>query len=131
MSPSLSQKYASKAAVVVNENVARIATTLDRLGQQLGAGVEGAPANSSFGPAVAQQLNRASQRLTAIQGDAVVEKAKDQITRHPSAVTIAGALTGAAVVQLAILAMRREQKLELSDRQVERDVPTSIRSDAL
>lgn len=40
MNPSLSQKYASKAALLVNENVAKLTTTLDRLGQQLAAGAE-------------------------------------------------------------------------------------------
>lgn len=82
MSPSLSQNYSSKAAVLVDENVARVTNTLDKLGRQLTAEEDGAASNP-FGPAVAQQLGRVSQKLTGVQGDQVVEKAKDQITRHP------------------------------------------------
>lgn len=130
MSPSLAQKYSSTVAGLVNDNVAKLTTTLDKLEQQLAADAGGGVAANSFGPAVSQQLGRASRRLTTIQGDAVVEKAKDQITRHPTVVTIAGAFTGAALVQLAIFAMRREQKLEQSNRRVESDPPKAIRSDA-
>lgn len=131
MNPSLSHKYSSKAADLVNENITRLTTTLDRLGRQLAAEADGSSALPSFGPAVAQQLDRASHHLTNIQGEAIVEKAKDQMTRHPTALTIAGAVTGAAFVQLAILVLRREQKSQTSDARMDSEVPISIMSDAL
>lgn len=131
MSPSLSQNYSSKAAVIVDENVARVTNTLDKLGRQLAADEEGAAPANPFGPAVAQQLGRMSQKLTNVQGEQVVEKAKDQITRHPAALTIAGALTGAALVQLAIMAVRSEQRTERSNERIESKDDASMMSDAL
>lgn len=131
MSPSLSQNYSSKAAVIVDENVARVTNTLDKLGRQLAADEEGAAPANPFGPAVAQQLGRMSQKLTNVQGEQVVEKAKDQITRHPAALTIAGALTGAALVQLAIMAVRSEQRTERSNERIASKDDASIISDAL
>lgn len=131
MNPSLSQKYSSKAAVLVDENVARATETLDKLGRQLTTGDDGATSPNPFGPAMAQQLGRVSQKLTSLQGDQVVEKAKDQITRHPAALTIAGALTGAALVQLAIMAVRSEQRTESSGARIESNDDASMMSGAL
>lgn len=131
MSPSLSQNYSLKAAIVLDENVARVTDTLDKLGRQLTALEEGATSANPLGPAVAQQLGRVSQKLTGVDGEKVVEKAKDQITRHSTALTIAGALTGAALVQLAIMAVRSEQRAEASGARIENDQAASMMSDAL
>jgi len=131
MSPSLSQNYSSKAAVLVDENVARVTNTLDKLGRQLTADEEGTLSANPLGPAVAQQLGRVSQKLTGVQGDQVVERAKEQITRHPAALTIAGAVTGAALVQLAIMAVRSEQRATTSQQRVESKGDASMMSDAL
>lgn len=131
MSRSFSQNYSSKAAVLVDENVARVTNTLDKLGRQLNADEGGATATNPFGPAVAQQLGRMSQKLTGVDGEQVVEKAKDQITRHPTALTIAGALTGAAIVQLAVMAVRSEQRAAASNGRIKSDTDASMMSDAL
>lgn len=131
MNPTLSQKYSSKVAVFVDDKVALATETLDRLGRQLKTGQEGVTSPNPLVPAVAQQLGRVSQKLTSLRGDQVVEKAKDQITRHPAALTIAGALTGAALVQLAIMAVRNEQRAATSDARIESNGDTSMMSGAL
>jgi hypothetical protein len=130
MSPSLSQNYSLKAAAMLDENVARATDTLDRLGRQLTAGEEGTTSANPFGPVVAQQLGRVSQKLNSVEGEKAVEKAKDQITRHPAALTIAGALTGAALVQLAIMAVRSEQRAAASGARIENDQAASMMPDA-
>jgi len=131
MKPSLSQNYASKVAVLVDENIARVTATLDKLGRELTANEDGATSPNPFGPTVAQQLGRVSQKLTGVQGDQVVEKAKEQITRHPAALTIVGAVTGAALVQLAIMAIRKDQTADAQSGRIASDQDASMMSDAL
>lgn len=110
MNPSLSEKYSTKAARLVDDNVARVSSTLAQFGQQFSQ--DDGSAQNQFGPVVARQINKMTGKLEQLRGDEVVDSAKAQITRHPTALTIAGALTGAALVRLAIMAVKNEQQAE-------------------
>lgn len=106
---SLAQRYSTKAARLVDDNVSRVSGTLAQVGHQFAQTGDNSTTPNQLGPMVARQIDRMNGKLTQVRGEEVVETAKEQISRHPTALTIAGALTGAALVRLAIIAVKREQ----------------------
>lgn len=117
MNPSLAQRYSTKAARLVDDNVTRVSSTLTQVGHQFAQTGGNGEAQNQLGPIVARQIDKMNGKLTQVRGDDVIEAAKEQISNHPTALTIVGALTGAALVRLAIIAVKKEQNtIESSNR---------------
>jgi hypothetical protein len=99
----------SRAAEIVDRNVEKLATILDRLRSDLTPN-EGAGQAVPMAAALGGRLETASDKLRATSGEKVVDYAKGQIVLHPTVLTFAAAAAGAAIAQIAIAAIRREER---------------------
>lgn len=109
MRTSRTQEYSAKAAAFVDGNISKISRTIDTFGQQLQSAEGAADGASRFGPYAASQLEKVNGRLNSLEGDVLVAQAKEKMEQYPKALTVAGAIAGAAIVQFALLAVRNER----------------------
>jgi hypothetical protein len=100
----------SKAVDLIDQNLAKVAATLEDIADRVArAGADGdVPAN--FTSSAVKQIESLNGRLQSIDGEKLVTRSKETIGRHPTALTIVGAIAGAVIAQVAILAVRNERQ---------------------
>jgi hypothetical protein len=100
----------SKAVELIDQNLAKAAATLDDIADRIArAGADGdAPMN--FTSSAVKQIEALNDRLQSVDGDRIVERSKETIERHPTALTIAAAVIGATIAQVAVMAVRNERR---------------------
>ncbi len=110
--------YSAKAAAFVDTNISKISRAIDTFGQQLQSAEDAADGANRFGPYAAHQLEKVRGRLDTLDGDVLVAQAKDKMEQYPKALTVAGAIAGAAIVRFAIMAVRNERNAGRNSQQV-------------
>jgi hypothetical protein len=100
----------SKVADIIDQNLDQAGATLDDIADRIArAGADGdIPVN--FTSSAVKQIEALNVRLQSLDGAQLVERSKETINRHPAALTIAGAIVGAVIAQVAVIAVRNERR---------------------
>lgn len=100
----------SKTIDLIDRNLARLGSTLEGIADRVArAGTEGVvPAN--FTSSAVKQIESLNGRVQSLDGERLVARSKETIDRYPAALTMIGAIAGAVLAQIAVVAVRNERR---------------------
>lgn len=100
----------SKMANLIDENLTKIAATLEDVADRVARVSAQGDVPANFASTAVKQIETLNGRVRSVDGERIVARSKDTIERHPAALTIIGAIAGAVIAQVAVVAVRNERK---------------------
>lgn len=107
----------SIAVGLIDQNLAKLAAMLEDVSEGIAAIGSNGYIPTNLTDVAIKQIASLNRYVQSIDGESIVESSRNTIVRHPGAVTLNAAVTGAVIAQMAVLALRNgRQAMPLDQR---------------